>query len=84
MLGGIGLLRDLLRIMLGTIPHLEMVEAVGNGTAAIEATDRLTPDVILMDIEVGQNAIYQELNLNQSTFVHPRVRAVLGYIKDSS
>ena len=29
------------------------------------------------------NAIYQELNLNQSDRIHPRVSAVLGYIKDS-
>jgi len=29
------------------------------------------------------NAIYQELNLNQSDTVHPRVSAVLSYIQDS-
>ena len=29
------------------------------------------------------NAIYQELNLNQTDRIHPRVSAVLGYIKDS-
>ena len=48
-----GLLRDLLKSKLETMPNLEIVDAVSNGNAAIEAVDRLTPDVILMDIELG-------------------------------
>jgi len=48
-----GLFRDMLKITLRTIPHLEVVEAVGNGNAAIEAADRLAPDVVLLDIELG-------------------------------
>ena len=48
-----GLLRDLLKSKLETMPNLEVVDAVGNGNAAIEAVNRMTPDVILMDIELG-------------------------------
>ncbi len=48
-----GLFRDMLKITLGSLPNLEVVEAVSNGSAAVEAADRLLPDVVLMDIELG-------------------------------
>lgn len=48
-----GLLRDMLRISLNGIPNIEVVEAVGDGASAVEAANRLKPDVILMDIELG-------------------------------
>ncbi len=48
-----GLFRDMLKIYLGSIPNLEVVEAVSDGEAAIEAADRLQPDVVLLDIELG-------------------------------
>ena len=48
-----GLFRDMLKIYLGSIPNLEVVEAVSDGEAAIEAADRLHPDVVLLDIELG-------------------------------
>ncbi|HLF05284.1 MAG TPA: response regulator transcription factor [Dehalococcoidia bacterium] len=48
-----GLLRDMLKISLNGIPNLEVVEAVGSGAAAVEAADRVEPDVVLMDIELG-------------------------------
>ena len=48
-----GLFRDMLKISLGSLPNLEVVGAVSDGNAAVEAADRLLPDVVLMDIELG-------------------------------
>ncbi len=48
-----GLFRDMLRISLSGMPNLKVVDAVADGNAAIETTNRLEPDVILMDIELG-------------------------------
>ena len=48
-----GLFRDMLKISLGSIPNLEVVGAVSDGGSAIEAANRLLPDVVLMDIELG-------------------------------
>jgi DNA-binding NarL/FixJ family response regulator len=48
-----GLFRDMLKISLGSLPDLEVVGAVSDGNAAVEAADRLLPDVVLMDIELG-------------------------------
>jgi DNA-binding NarL/FixJ family response regulator len=43
----------MLKISLSSIPNLEVVDAVSDGTAAIAAAGRLVPDVILMDIDLG-------------------------------
>ena len=48
-----GLFRDMLKISLGSLPNMEVVGAVSHGGAAIEAANRLMPDVVLMDIELG-------------------------------
>ncbi|HEU0020320.1 MAG TPA: response regulator transcription factor [Dehalococcoidia bacterium] len=48
-----GLFRDMLKISLGAVPNLEVVEAVSDGLSAIDGASRLYPDVILMDIELG-------------------------------
>ncbi|MCH8107392.1 MAG: response regulator transcription factor [Chloroflexi bacterium] len=48
-----GLFRDMLKISLGSLTDLEVVGAVSDGNAAVEAADRLLPDVVLMDIELG-------------------------------
>jgi DNA-binding NarL/FixJ family response regulator len=48
-----GLLRDLLKTCLSVIPNLEVVEAVEDANSAVEAADRVNPDVVLMDIELG-------------------------------
>ena len=48
-----GLFRDMLKISLGSLPDLEVVGAVSDGIAAVEAAGRLLPDVVLMDIELG-------------------------------
>lgn len=47
------LFRDMLKISLSSIPNMEVVGAVSDGEAAIEAANQLKPDVVLMDIELG-------------------------------
>ena len=48
-----GLMRDMLRISLSAYPNLEVVGAVGDGESAVKAAEELAPDVVLMDIELG-------------------------------
>ena len=48
-----GLFRDMLKISLDSIPDVEVVGAVPDGQGAIDAANRLLPDVVLMDIELG-------------------------------
>jgi len=48
-----GLFRDMLKITLGSLPNMEVVGAVSDGPAAVQAAGELAPDVILMDIELG-------------------------------
>ena len=48
-----GLFRDMLKISLSSIPNMEVVDAVSDGEAAIEAANRLKPDVVLLDMELG-------------------------------
>ncbi|MFQ6026005.1 MAG: response regulator transcription factor [Dehalococcoidia bacterium] len=50
-----GLFRDMLKISLSSLPNLEVVDAVADGNTAIECANRLDPDVILMDIELGSD-----------------------------
>ena len=47
------LFRDMLKISLSSMPNMEVVGDVSDGKAAIEAANRLIPDVVLMDIELG-------------------------------
>ena len=48
-----GLFRDMLKISLSSVPNIEVVEAVSDGNSAVDAAGRLSPDVVLMDIELG-------------------------------
>jgi len=50
-----GLFRDMLTISLGSIPNIEIVGAVSDGNAAVEAATQMNPDVVLMDIELGSD-----------------------------
>lgn len=47
------LFREMLRISLSTQPQLEVIGSAANGAAAIKMAQELAPDVILMDIELG-------------------------------
>ena len=44
---------QMLKICLASFPNLEVVGIASSGHEAIEAADRLVPDVVLMDIELG-------------------------------
>ncbi|MBI4306736.1 MAG: response regulator transcription factor [Chloroflexi bacterium] len=47
------LFRDLLQTTLSGYTHIEVVAAVDNGLDAIRIAEEKTPDVVLMDIELG-------------------------------
>lgn len=49
-----GLFRDMLKISLSTYRDLEVVDAVGTGEEAMRAFRELDPQVVLMDIELGE------------------------------
>jgi DNA-binding NarL/FixJ family response regulator len=52
------LLRDAYLLALQAEAHMTVLEAVGDGTAAVEAANRLQPDVVLLDIQMpGMNGI---------------------------
>jgi len=48
-----GLFGQMLRICLSSFPNLEVAAVASSGNDAIEEADRLLPDVVLMDIELG-------------------------------
>jgi len=49
-----GLFRDMLKISLGSIPNMEIVDVVCDGLTAIQTSSQLQPDVVLMDIELSK------------------------------
>jgi DNA-binding NarL/FixJ family response regulator len=48
------LFRQMLRAQLGADPELEIIGEAANGEDAVEMARLLTPEVMLMDIELGQ------------------------------
>jgi len=48
------LFREMLRVQLSADPELEVIGETDNGEAAVEMARELTPEVMLMDIELGQ------------------------------
>lgn len=48
-----GLFRDMLRTVLSTQNRMEVVGVATNGREAIALSEKLDPDVVLMDIELG-------------------------------
>lgn len=46
--------RELLELLLGTVPDVEVVAAVGDGRTALDVCERLTPDVVLMDYRLPE------------------------------
>lgn len=71
-----GLFRDMLYRSLSPQPNLEVVGAVADGIAAIEAADELKPQVVLMDIELGSGISGIEAALRIKT-KHPHIGIVI-------
>jgi len=46
--------REALELMLGVVPDVEVVGAVGDGLAAVRACAKLRPDVVLMDYRLPE------------------------------
>ena len=82
-----GLFRDMLKISLSSLPNIEVVGAVSDGEAAVQAATQLLPDVVLMDIELGSepNGIDAGRAIKQE---HPEIGIIIlsahkerGYVK---
>ncbi|MBX5492806.1 MAG: response regulator transcription factor [Chloroflexi bacterium] len=71
-----GLFRDMLQTALAMQPTVEVVAAVATGEAAIREADRVVPDVVLADIELGPglNGIEAASRIRAK---HPNVGVVL-------
>ena len=46
--------REALELMLGLVPDLDVIGAVGDGRSAIAACEELDPDVVLMDYRLPE------------------------------
>ena len=69
------ILRDGLRALLSYYPDVEVVGEAEDGQQAIEAVDRLAPDVVLMDIAMpGMNGLEATQRIRQS---HPDARILV-------
>lgn len=71
-----GLFRDMLQVSLSSQPGMEVVGAFGDGTSAISTARDLAPDVILMDIELGNgpNGIEAGMRIKEE---NPKVGIVI-------
>ncbi|MDA0365166.1 MAG: response regulator transcription factor [Chloroflexi bacterium] len=75
-------LRQALRVLLESQPGLEVAGEATNGRDAVEAAERLNPDVVLMDMVMpglnGIDATYQILKRSPGT----RVLILTAYLED--
>lgn len=71
-----GLLRNMLTVALEAQPELRVVGACGDGTTAIRMAREISPDVILMDIDLGSglNGVQTGIRIKEQT---PRTGIVL-------
>ena len=76
------LLRQAMRVMLEMSEQLEVVAEASDGREAVEMTDRLKPDIVLMDLAMpglnGVEATSQIVRQNPRT----KVLIVTGYVDD--
>ena len=67
--------REGLRAILGNVPGIEVVGVVGNGAEAVEAVPEMSPDVILMDLNMPiKNGVQATRELAVS---HPEVKVLV-------
>ena len=67
--------REGLRAILGNVPGIDVVGVVGNGAEAVEAVPEMSPDVILMDLNMPiKNGVQATRELAVS---HPEVKVLV-------
>jgi NarL family two-component system response regulator LiaR len=67
--------REGLRAILGNVPGIEVVGVVGNGAEAVEAVPEMSPDVVLMDLNMPiKNGVQATRELAVS---HPEVKVLV-------
>ena len=77
-----GLLAEGLKVRLGAEPDLEVVGCLGDGRRVLEETTRLSPDVVLMDLEMpGPDPFELAAELRR---LHPDSRVVImtAHVRD--
>jgi two-component system response regulator NreC len=75
-------LRDCLKLWLDNAPEVEVVGAAANGREAIEACERLLPDVVLMDqVMPGLNGVEATRTIRKR-FPKTKVLILTGYMED--
>jgi DNA-binding NarL/FixJ family response regulator len=73
--------RDGLRAALGTADDVEVVGEASSGEEAIQAVDKLTPDVVFMDVRMpGINGIDATKEIRHD---HPETRVILFTVEES-
>lgn len=75
-------IRQALRLLLEARPEVEVVADVGNGREAIEAAERLLPDVVLMDMVMpGLNGLEATRQIRRR-LPKTRVLILTGYMEE--
>lgn len=67
---------DALRWRLGVEPDLQVVEVVGTGRGALEATERHHPDLVVLDVDLGEGTDVVDL-LHELSSIHPEARVLV-------
>ncbi len=74
-----------LRALLASAPDIEVIGEAGSGPEAVALADRLRPDVILMDLQLGgdMDGIEATRRITSRTGVVPRVLVLTTYDTDA-
>ena len=76
------ILRQALRQLLAQHPEVEVVGDAGNGREAIAATEKLMPDVVLMDMVMPGLTGLEATRQIRKRFPNTRVLILTGYMED--
>ncbi len=72
-----------LRTLLGSVPTIEVVGEAGTAAAAIEEVKRLLPDVVLLDVRLGDGNGFDVCREIQKLEHHVRVLVLTSFADDN-